>query len=68
MDLIQESFPHIQAEVEDARSILIYGLEDGAGLNQMLIENQISVCASGFHRMDLEEYFLERMEGGRQYV
>ena len=66
--LIQESFPQIQAEVEDARAIRIYGLEDGAGLNQMLIENQISVYASGFHRMDLEEYFLERMEGGRQYV
>lgn len=66
--LIQETFPEVQTEAADARRIRIYGVEDGAALNQMLIENQISVYASGFHRMDLEEYFLERMEGGRQYV
>jgi len=66
--LIQETFPGVQAEVSDARAIRIYGVEDGAGINQMLVENQISVFASGFHHMDLEEYFLDRMEGGRQYV
>ena len=66
--LIQETFPKMQTEVADDRGIRIYGLEDGAGVNQMLIENHISVYASGFHRMDLEEYFLDRMEGGRQYV
>lgn len=66
--LIQETFPEMQAEVSDARTIRIYKVKDGAGLNQMLIENQISVYASGFHHMDLEAYFLDRMEGGRQYV
>lgn len=66
--LIQETFPGVQTEVSDARAIRIYGVEDGAGINQMLVENQISVFASGFHHMDLEEYFLDRMEGGRQYV
>lgn len=68
LPLIQETFPRLQAEVLDARSIRIYGVEDGAELNQMLVENQIPVYASGFHHMDLEEYFLNRMEGGQNYV
>ncbi len=65
--MIQETFPDVQAEVSDARSIRLYGVQDGAEVNQMLIENRVSVYESGFHHMDLEEYFLERMgkEGGR---
>ena len=65
--MIQETFPDVQAEVSDARSIRLYGVRDGSEVNQMLIENRVSVYASGFHHMDLEEYFLERMgkEGGR---
>lgn len=65
---VQEAFPDVQAEVADDRSIRLYGVKDGAKLNQMLVENQVAVYASGFHRMDLEEYFLDRMEGGRRYV
>ena len=66
--LLNEAFPNVQAEVLDTRSIRLYGVGNSAGVNQMLIENQIQVYASGFHHMDLEEYFLNRMEGGRQYV
>ena len=64
--MIQETFPDVQAEVFDARSIRLYGVQDGSEVNQMLIENRVSVYESGFHHMDLEEYFLERMgkEGG----
>ena len=64
--MIQETFPDVQAEVSDARSIRLYGVRDGSEVNQMLIENRVSVYESGFHHMDLEEYFLERMgkEGG----
>jgi ABC-type multidrug transport system ATPase subunit len=65
---IQEAFANVQAEVSDSRHIRLYGLKDGAGLNQLMAENQIPVYASGFHHMDLEEYFLERMEGGNQNV
>lgn len=61
LPLIQETFPQVQAEVFDARTIRIYGLLEGAELNQKLAENQVPVYASGFHHMDLEEYFLERM-------
>lgn len=66
--LLNEAFPNVQAEVLDTRSIRLYGVGNSAGVNQILIENQIQVYASGFHHMDLEEYFLNRMEGGRQYV
>lgn len=65
---IQETFPKCQAEVSDGRTIRVYGLTEGAKVNQMLVENQIQVYASGSHHMDLEEYFLSRMEGGRADV
>ena len=61
LPLIQEAFSQVQAEVFDARTIRIYGLSEGAELNQKLAENRVPVYASGFHHMDLEEYFLERM-------
>ena len=50
-------------EVQDSHTIRIYGLAEGAALNRLLVENQIQVYASGFHHMDLEEYFLARMDG-----
>lgn len=61
LPVIQETFPQVQAEVSDARNIRIYGLSEGAELNRRLAENQVPVYASGFHHIDLEEYFLERM-------
>lgn len=61
LPLIQEAFPQVQTEVFDARIIRIYGLLEGAELNRKLAENRVPVYASGFHHMDLEEYFLERM-------
>ncbi len=61
LPVIQEAFSQVHAEVCDARTIRIYGLSDAAEMNQKLAENQVPVYASGFHHMDLEEYFLERM-------
>lgn len=61
LPVIQETFPQVQVEVSDARNIRIYGLSEGAELNRRLAENQVPVYASGFHHIDLEEYFLERM-------
>lgn len=66
--LIQEAFPKVRTEVSDSRMVRVYGLEEGAGLIQLLVEKQIQVYASGFHRMDLEDYFLSRMEGGKADV
>lgn len=61
LPVIQEAFSQIRAEVCDARTIRVYGLSDAAEMNQKLAENHVPVYASGFHHMDLEEYFLERM-------
>jgi ABC-2 type transport system ATP-binding protein len=66
--LVQEAFPKVRTEVSESRMVRVYGLEEGAGLIQLLVEKQIQVYASGFHRMDLEDYFLSRMEGGKADV
>ena len=56
-------------------NIRLYDLKDGAWLNHLLIENRVQVYSSGFHHMDLEEYFLNRMDnlaegrkGGEEHV
>lgn len=63
LPMITESMPDILTEVCDNQSIRLFGLKDGAGLNRLLIENEVQVYSSGFHHMDLEEYFLSRMDG-----
>ncbi len=63
--LVTEAAPGIQAEVCDRRCLRLYGIKEGAWLNQLLIERHIQVFSSGFHHMDLEEYFLNRMDGAR---
>lgn len=71
LPVIQENFSRTCAQVSDSRTIRIYGLEDGAELNRKLAESRVPVYASGFHHMDLEEYFLERIgekEGGASNV
>lgn len=63
--LIQESMTKIRVEAEDNRTLHLYGLQEGSAVNQLLIENRVQVYESGFHHMDLEEYFLARMDGGQ---
>lgn len=65
LPLISEHAPEISPEVLDAHSIRLYGLKDGAWLNRLLVENHVQIYASGFHHMDLEDYFLHRMDGGQ---
>ncbi len=63
LPLITEHASGIRTEVYDTRTLRLYDLTDGAWLNQLLVEHHIQVYSSGFHHMDLEEYFLERMDG-----
>lgn len=63
LPLIMEHIPDIRPEVYDNRIIRLYDLKEGAELNRLLVENKIQVYSSGFHHMDLEEYFLNRMDG-----
>lgn len=62
LSLITEQKPDVQAEVCDNRIIRLYDVKEGAGLNKLLFENQVQVYSSGFHHLDLEEYFLNRMD------
>lgn len=61
--LIAEHAPQIEAEVFDRRTIRLYGIEDGAWLNSLLAANKVQLYSSGFKHLDLEEYFLDRMDG-----
>ena len=63
LPLITEHASGIRAEVYDNRTLRLYDLTEGAWLNQLLVEHHIQVYSSGFHHMDLEEYFLDRMDG-----
>lgn len=63
LPMIMENMPEIQTEVYDNQSIRLFGLKERSALNRLLIENGIQIYSSGFHHMDLEEYFLSRMEG-----
>ena len=63
LPLVAEKSPALQTEVCDHQTLRIYGMKDGAWLNQLFVENRIQVYSSGFHHMDLEEYFLSRMDG-----
>ncbi|MCM1045205.1 MAG: ABC transporter ATP-binding protein [Candidatus Gastranaerophilales bacterium] len=63
--LILEQAPQVEASVCDKRSIRLYDLQEGTWVNRLLVENQVQVYSSGFHCMDLEEYFLNRMDNGR---
>lgn len=63
LTLVAEHAPNVQAEVCEGSFLRLYALKDGAWLNQLMIENHVKVASSGFHHMDLEEYFLSRMDG-----
>ncbi len=63
LPLITEHTPGVRTEVYDNRTLRIYDLSDGTWLHQLLVENHIQIYSSGFHHMDLEEYFLARMDG-----
>lgn len=61
--LIGEHAGQTGAKVQDSHVIHLYGLDSGAELNRILVENGIQIYSSGFHHMDLEEYFLAQMDG-----
>ena len=63
LPIITENLPDILAEVCDHQTLRLYGLKEGSRLNRLLIESGVQIYSSGFHHMDLEEYFLSRMNG-----
>ena len=66
--LLSETFPGIAYKVYDRHSIRIYGYSDAGAVTTMLVQNGITVSACGLHRISLEKYFLNLMEGGASHV
>lgn len=64
LPVISENLSDAGVEVYDNQTLRIYGFTDSAWLIQLLVTNQVQVYSSGFHHMNLEEYFLDKMEGG----
>ena len=64
LPVISENLSDAGVEVYDNQTLRIYGFTDSAWLIQLLGTNQVQVYSSGFHHMNLEEYFLDKMEGG----
>ena len=63
LPVISENLKDAGLEVYDNQTLRIYGFTDSAWLIQLLVTNQVQVYSSGFHHMNLEEYFLDKMEG-----
>ena len=64
LPVISENLRDAGVEVYDNQTLRIYGFTDSAWLIQLLVTNQVQVYSSGFHHMNLEEYLLDKMEGG----
>lgn len=66
--LISENFPDASYEVFDRNELHLFDFSDSAPLISLLVQNSISVYSSSLHQMDLEQYFLELMEGGAHHA
>lgn len=66
--ILSETFSQVSYEVYDKNQIHIYDFKDSGMLTAMLVQNGISVNACSLHQMDLEQYFLDLMDGGNRNV
>lgn len=66
--ILSEHIKDTAIEVYDNQTLRLYDLTDSAWIIQLLVGQQIQVYSSGFHQMNLEDYFLDKMEGGRHHA
>lgn len=66
--LLSEHYPKIHYEVSGRNQLQVFDFTESGLLTAMLVQNGILVHSCSLHRMDLEQYFLELMEGGVQYA
>lgn len=66
--VLEENLPGVEYEIFSGDTIHIYGIQDSALLTNLMVEHKIEVRSIHFHSMDLEEYFLNLMEGGKVHV
>lgn len=64
--LLSEYYPDAGYEVFGRNQLHVFDFQESAPLTTLLVQNGIAVQSSSLHRMDLEEYFLDLMEGGAQ--
>lgn len=66
--LLSEHYPSLHYEAADRHRIHVFDFSEPALLTELLVKNGISVYSCSLHQLDLEQYFLELMEGGGQYA
>lgn len=62
--ILSETLPETTYEVFAREQIHIYDYLDSGQITTLLVQNGITVLSCGLHRIDLEQYFLDLMEGG----
>lgn len=66
--VISENLAGVTCEVFGGNKIRVFDYTDSGQLTSLLVVGGIEVRSCGFHRMDLEEYFLDLMDGGERHV
>jgi ABC-2 type transport system ATP-binding protein len=66
--VLEENLPGVDYEIFSGDTMHVYGIQDSGLLTNLMVEHKIEVRSIRFHSMDLEEYFLNLMEGGKANV
>ena len=62
--VLAENIPDVSFEVFAQGRIHIYDYLDSGQVTTLLVQNGVTVYSCGLHQIDLEQYFLELMDGG----
>ena len=62
--VLAENIPDVSFEVFEQGRIHIYDYLDSGQVTTLLVQNGVTVYSCGLHQIDLEQYFLELMDGG----
>lgn len=62
--VLAENIPDASYEVFAQGRIHIYDYLDSGKVTTLLVQNGVTVFSCGLHQIDLEQYFLELMDGG----
>ena len=66
--LLSETIPEAEYEVYDRKTLHIYGFMNTGTVNTLMVEHGITVTGCSVHSMDLENYFLNLMDGGERHA
>ena len=66
--LLAETFPQSPLAIHEQQQIRIFDNIDSGAVTTMLVQHNIAVKTCTYHHQDLEQYFLNVMEGGNAHV